>query len=165
MDKKVEELKPNNSMANSTLFSDQIPTNFFDISCDIDKLSSSSSLGFTELLGFQDYNYSYGGSASSSSAIFDFPYLTSSIVSQPSISMAIHQQSLSSPHSSITIPAETTSEVLNNSINSTTPNTPNSSGSVSSSSNELAAQNDEQSKPQQGAEETEIDNQEKTHKQ
>lgn len=148
-------------MTNSTVFSDESLANFFDISYDDNNklVSSSNNLGFTELLGFQDY-YTYEGSLSSS--LFDLGAFTSSITlpHQPSEITIPSTTSTTQYQQSQFIPQ--TSEVLNNST--TTPNTPNSSDSVSSSSNELAPQNEEQSKPQVMGE-AEADNQEKPQKQ
>lgn len=144
MDKKLEELKSSteNSMANSTLFSDEIPMNFslsgiFDMPCDADNKGSS---GFMDLLGIHDF---------APSSLFDWP-LTTTSPSSTTMPMPPRHQPLPSP-------AET-SEVLN-----TTPTTPNSS-SISSSSNEAAANIDEHTKPVQ-EEDAEHQDQDKTQKQ
>lgn len=147
MDKKLEEQKSSteNSMANSAIFSDEIPMNFslsgiFDMPCDGD---NKGSMGFMDLLGIHDF---------APSSLFDLPLTTTSPSSttMPMPTPPHHHQPLPSP-------AET-SEVLN-----TTPTTPNSS-SISSSSNEAAANIDEHTKPVQ-EEDAEHQDQDKTQKQ
>lgn len=140
MDKK-EELKTENSMANST-FSDEIPSSFalpsiFDMPCDQGDHQKGSSLGFVDMLGIQDYNPSL------------FDWFSAPMMPQPQPQPQQLQQPLPSPTS--TVPES--SEVVN------TPATPNSS-SISSSSNEAA--NEGQTKA--GGDEDDQD-QEKTKKQ
>ncbi|KAL5541501.1 hypothetical protein UlMin_009211 [Ulmus minor] len=130
-------------MANSAVFSDEIPPNFsfsglFDMDGQVEEQANkASSLGFMDLLSIPDF----GGS------FFDFP--------PPSMAVPMPlppQQTTSPPQ--LPSPASTlpeTSEVVN-----TTPTTPNSS-SISSSSNE------EQNKPSE--QDTEKDDQDKTQKQ
>ncbi|KAE8076653.1 hypothetical protein FH972_015289 [Carpinus fangiana] len=136
MDKR-EEMKTENSMANST-FSDEIPSSFplssiFDMPC------------YMDLLGIQDFD---------SPSLFDlFPApMVPPAQSQPPQPQLQQQQTLV-PSPASTVPAES-SEVVN------TPATPNSS-SISCSSNEAA--NEERTKA--GGEEEEDQDHEKTKKQ
>ena len=152
MDKR-EELKTENSMANST-FSDEIPSSFplssiFDMPCmestDHHHHQKGLSLGYMDLLGIQDFD---------SPSLFDlFPApMMPPAQSQPPQPQLQQQQTLV-PSPASTVPAES-SEVVN------TPATPNSS-SISSSSNEAA--NEERTKA--GGEEEEDQDHEKTKKQ
>ncbi|XP_068333406.1 probable WRKY transcription factor 48 [Pyrus communis] len=167
MDGREEKLKTtdrSNSMANSAVFSDEIPTNFpsfsgiFDLpsSCEDQKGSLG---GFMDLLGIPDY----------ASSLFDFPQTTSSLMMMPPHHN--QQQPLPSPASTSTVVAlperesatttNTTSEVLNS---GTAPTTPNSS-SISSSSNEAAANNNEGQMTKVQEEEADEQDPEKTQKQ
>ncbi|KAI5349192.1 PREDICTED: probable WRKY mRNAion factor [Prunus dulcis] len=164
------------SMANSTVFSDEIIpgssfASFASSGGSIFDMSDNNQRGsgFMDLLGFQDFNMP--------PSLFDFSSSQTTSSSSSSMMMVMmpphHQQQqqppLASPTSTPTAVAlpereSTTSEVLNG---STAPTTPNSS-SISSSSNEAAAnKNEDQTTTKAQDEEADEQNQdpEKTQKQ
>ncbi|KAM0962537.1 hypothetical protein ACFX13_022069 [Malus domestica] len=164
MDGREEELKTtdrSNGMEYSTVFSDEIPTNFPSFSGMFDMPSSGedqkvSMGGFMDLHGIPDY----------APSLFDFTQTTSSLMMMPPHH---HQQQSLPPTSTVVALPErdsatttnTTSEILNS---STAPTTPNSS-SISSSSNEAAANNNEGQITKLQEEEADEQDPEKTQKQ